>query len=169
MQNGSSKQVRRLVAIATLAALLLTVTAASSAAPSGKAASRDDHITVGLPGIPPIFLDVRQYVAQDGGYYKHYGANVTLKQFITGVDALRAVNAGQIQAAWAPTPPALSLMAKNPQLVGDLGDGRRRLARRLDRRQRQDVQRPEGPDDRRRHRRRRPLCRSSGDAEPLPS
>ena len=121
MQNGSSKHVRLLVAIATLAVIVLAVTAASSAAPSGKAASQDDHITVGLPGIPPIFLDVRQYVAQDGGYYKHYGANVTLKQFITGVDALRAVNAGQIQAAWAPTPPALSLMAKNPQLVGISG------------------------------------------------
>ena len=43
---------------------------------------------------------------------------MTIKQFTTGTDALRAVQAGQIDAAWAPTPTALASIAKGADLVG---------------------------------------------------
>jgi NitT/TauT family transport system substrate-binding protein len=65
-----------------------------------------------------VFLGVRPYVASQGGYYKHWGADVQLKQFVTGTDALRAVQAGQIDAAWAPTPTALALISRGAPLVG---------------------------------------------------
>ena len=70
-----------------------------------------------VPGIPPVFLGVRPYVAQQRGYYKKWGADVELKGFTTGTDALRAVQAGQIDLAWAPTPTALALISKGAPLV----------------------------------------------------
>ena len=111
--------VRLLASIAVIALAVLALAAASPARPVGKAShSRSlGHIVLGLPGIPPVFLGVRPYVAQNRGYYKKWGADVELKQFTTGTDALRAVNAGQIDLAWAPTPTALALMAKGAPLV----------------------------------------------------
>jgi NitT/TauT family transport system substrate-binding protein len=107
----------RLVASAAIALVaVLALAAASPAKPTGQARAQS-HIVMGLPGIPPVFLGVRPYVARDRGYYKKWGADVELKQFTTGTDALRAVQAGQIDLAWAPTPTALSLISKGAPLV----------------------------------------------------
>jgi NitT/TauT family transport system substrate-binding protein len=103
------------------AVVLLAMLTGASASPGQSlrdGATADGGITLGLPGIPPVFLGVRPYVAQQDGFYKKFSANVTLKGFTTGTDALRAVNAGQIDAAWAPTPTALALIAKGAPLVG---------------------------------------------------
>src|SRR5436189_51761 len=114
------KQVRtvRLVASAAVALIaVLALAAASPAKPTGRARAQS-HNVLGLPGIPPVFLGVRPYVAQQRGYYKKWGADVELKQFTTGTDALRAVQAGQIDLAWAPTPTTMSLMSRGAPLVG---------------------------------------------------
>jgi NitT/TauT family transport system substrate-binding protein len=111
----------RVMAASVVSALtVLAVAAASPAQPLGRASQGRSlsHIVLGLPGIPPVFLSVRAYVAQQRGYYKKWGADVELKGFTTGTDALRAVQAGQIDLAWAPTPTTLSLMAKGAPLVG---------------------------------------------------
>jgi NitT/TauT family transport system substrate-binding protein len=108
----------KLLSLFAVGAALLVCVSASSAATAQRSAGSDNGITLGLPGIPPVFLGVRQYVAQQQGYYTHYGANVTLKGFTTGTDAARAVVAGQIDAAWAPTPLALSLISKGNAIVG---------------------------------------------------
>jgi len=108
---------RIVVLLAAGATLLLSATTAGSAATGRQAAQRDAALTIGYPGIPPIFMAVRLYTAQSMGYYKHYGVNVTLKGFATGTDAVRAVLAGQIDAAWSPTPFALTLIAKGNPLV----------------------------------------------------
>ena len=103
--------------LATLVALvLLTSAAAGTAAPLSK--SDAGAITLGLPGIPPVFLGVRPHVASQKGFYSKYGVNVTLKSFTTGTDAMRAVINGQIDAAWAPTPTALAAIAGGSPLVG---------------------------------------------------
>jgi NitT/TauT family transport system substrate-binding protein len=116
VRHGWTVRLAGLTAIAALA--VLAAAGASGAKPTEKAAARAGTITLGLPGIPPVFLGVRPYVASQGGYYKHWGADVTLKQFVTGTDALRAVQAGQIDAAWAPTPGALALISRGAPLVG---------------------------------------------------
>jgi NitT/TauT family transport system substrate-binding protein len=105
---------------AVLAALALLATAsATSAAPQSKRSARDaPSITLGLPGIPPVFLGVRPYVASQKGFYSKYGVNVILKPVTTGTAAMRAVINGQIDAAWAPTPTALAAIANGSPLVG---------------------------------------------------
>lgn len=107
---------RLAVVLAAVAALGVSA-AAATAAPRAQAVHADNSLTIGYPGIPPIFMAVRPYVASQMGYYKKYGADVTLKGFATGTDAVRAVLAGQIDAAWSPTPFALSLIAKGNPLV----------------------------------------------------
>src|SRR5918912_453473 len=111
---------RRLGVSALLAALVLLATAAAgTAAPASKRSASDaGAITLGLPGIPPVFLGVRPYVASQKGLYSKYGVNVTLKSFTTGTDAMRAVINGQIDAAWAPTPTVLAAIANGSPLVG---------------------------------------------------
>jgi NitT/TauT family transport system substrate-binding protein len=118
--NGSvtGRQARLFALFAAVAVALLAGVSSSSAATAQRSNAGDNSITLGLPGIPPVFLGVRQYVAQQQGYYKHFGANVTLKSFTTGTDAARAVVAGQIDAAWAPTPLVLSLISKGNPIVG---------------------------------------------------
>ena len=107
----------RLVAFTAIAAIaVLAIAAASPARPTGSVRAQS-HIVLGLPGIPPVFLGVRPYVAQQRGYYKKWGADVELKGFTTGTDALRAVQAGQIDLAWAPTPTALALISKGAPLI----------------------------------------------------
>jgi NitT/TauT family transport system substrate-binding protein len=116
MKKGQSVRLIAFTVVVLLA--VLTAASASPGQPLAKAATKAGGITLGLPGIPPVFLGVRPYTAQDRGFYTKFGANVTLKGFTTGTDALRAVNAGQIDAAWAPTPTALALIAKGAPLVG---------------------------------------------------
>jgi NitT/TauT family transport system substrate-binding protein len=109
----------RLGVPALLAALALAMAAAGTAAPASKRSAGDaGAITLGLPGIPPVFLGVRPYVASQKGFYSKYGVNVTLKSFTTGTDAMRAVINGQIDAAWAPTPTVLAAIAGGSPLVG---------------------------------------------------
>src|SRR4051812_1083779 len=114
----------RLGVPALVAALALLATAAAgTAAPASKRTAGDaGAITLGLPGIPPVFLGVRPYVASSPpageGFYSKYGVNVTLKNFTTGTDAMRAVINGQIDAAWAPTPTVLAAIAGGSPLVG---------------------------------------------------
>ena len=59
---------------------------------------------VAAPGIPPIFASVILFVAEKQGFWKKYGAEVDVKPFDTGTAAARAVLAGDIEVALAPTP-----------------------------------------------------------------
>ena len=105
------------VVIAAAAALVVSATAAT-AAPKAHAASKLTTITLGVPGIPPVFLGVMPYTALQQGYYKKYGLDVQIKGFTSGTDAVRAVAAGQIDLAWSPTPFAMTLISKGTSLVG---------------------------------------------------
>lgn len=60
-------------------------------------------LVLGLPGVPPIFANVNFYVAQKEGFFKKYGADVTLRQFDTGTAAARAVVAGDLDFSLSPT------------------------------------------------------------------
>jgi NitT/TauT family transport system substrate-binding protein len=110
----------RVLLAAGLMAISIAVAASVAVAKTtaNKPCTPSNPITLGQPGLPPVFLGVRAYTAEKQGFYAKYCANVTIKQFTTGTDALRAVQAGQIDAAWAPTPTALASIAKGADLVG---------------------------------------------------
>ena len=102
------------VVLAAIAALGFSATAATAAPTSAKLTT----ITLGVPGIPPVFLGVMPYTALEQGYYKKYGLDVQIKGFTSGTDAVKAVQAGQIDLAWSPTPFAMTLISKGVPLVG---------------------------------------------------
>jgi NitT/TauT family transport system substrate-binding protein len=105
-------------AVLTIVATLGISAATATARPQASAARTDTTLVLGIPGIPPVFLGVMPYVALQQGYYKKYGVNVQIKGFTTGTDAVRAVQAGQADLAWSPTPFALTLISKGVPLVG---------------------------------------------------
>jgi NitT/TauT family transport system substrate-binding protein len=102
------------VVMAAVAALGVSATAATAAPKAHKLTT----ITLGVPGIPPVFLGVMPYTALEQGYYKKYGLDVQIKGFTSGTDAVKAVQAGQIDLAWSPTPFAMTLISKGTPLVG---------------------------------------------------
>ena len=108
------KVVKFAALLAAVAALAVSATAAT-AAPKAKQLT---SITLGVPGIPPVFLGVMPYTALQQGYYKKYGLDVQIKGFTSGTDAVKAVQAGQIDLAWSPTPFAMTLISKGVPLVG---------------------------------------------------
>lgn len=114
LQRGRAASVA--VVLAAVVALGIGA-AAGTAAPRAHAAKKASPLVIGYPGIPPIFMATRLYVADRLGFYRKHGANVELKGFTTGTDAVRAVQAGQIDAAWSPTPFALTLISKGVPLV----------------------------------------------------
>src|SRR5690348_16920908 len=65
-------------------------------------------ITIGTPGIPPIFGTVILLVADKEGFFKKRGADVVLRPFETGSFATRAVVAGEIDLALGPSPLVVS-------------------------------------------------------------
>lgn len=93
--------VRRLFGIAAVFAML---------APG--AAMAQEKLSFGLPGVPPIFATVLEYVARDQGLYKKYGVDVTLRNFDSGTVAARAVQTGDIDLSLSPTPVIIN-MASN--------------------------------------------------------
>lgn len=79
-------------------------------------------ITVGTPGIPPIFGAVIMLVADKEGFFKKRGAEVTVRGFETGSFATRAVVAGEIELALGPTPLVVSQVSNTGlPLVGIWG------------------------------------------------
>ncbi|MGH7126753.1 MAG: ABC transporter substrate-binding protein [Stellaceae bacterium] len=79
-------------------------------------------VVFGVPGIPPIFASVLPHVAAEQGLFKKFGADVEVRDFETGVAAARAVTAGQIDLAIAPTPVLISMVSNaKVNLVGIYG------------------------------------------------
>jgi NitT/TauT family transport system substrate-binding protein len=108
----------RAARVAIVLAAVAALGGSAGAATAAPKAHKLTTITLGVPGIPPVFLGVMPYTGLEQGYYKKYGVNVQIKGFTSGTDAVRAVQAGQIDLAWSPTPFALTLISKGTPLVG---------------------------------------------------
>lgn len=79
-------------------------------------------IVLAPPGIPPIFISIVTFVAQDEGFFKKYGVDVDLRQFDNGTAAARAVVAGDIDASISLTGLVISQIANaDVNLVGIYG------------------------------------------------
>jgi NitT/TauT family transport system substrate-binding protein len=70
---------------------------------SAAAAQDRPTVSLGLPGIPPVFVSVQPLVAQQEKLFEKYGVNVTLRPFDTGAAAARAVVAGDLDLSITPT------------------------------------------------------------------
>jgi ABC-type nitrate/sulfonate/bicarbonate transport system substrate-binding protein len=105
----------------TMAAIALLF--AALAGPLAPRAFADaPKIVLAPPGIPPIFISIIIYVAQDQGFFKQYGADVELRQFDNGTAAARAVVAGDIDASMSLTALVASQIANaDVNLVGLYG------------------------------------------------
>lgn len=102
--------------------LWLAAFAIASALGTTSAAADEPKVVFGVPGIPPIFASVLPHVAAEQGLFKKYGADVEVRAFETGVAAARAVTAGQIDLAIAPTPVLVSMVSNaKVSLVGIYG------------------------------------------------
>lgn len=115
---------RRIVASATAvlaAALVLAGCGGSNSSGGSTADSSPSSIVLGSPGIPPVISGMLPYIAQQQGFYKKYGVNVTIKSFQTGTDATRAVSTGQIDAAIMPPAQLIQLASQGTQLVAMQG------------------------------------------------
>lgn len=87
-----------IAAAALLAALIV----------SGPAAAQGKKLTIGLPGIPPIFSVTIAHVAEKQGFFKKHGVDVEIRPMDNGTAAARAVVAGDIDMSWSPTPPVIN-------------------------------------------------------------
>ncbi len=100
----------------------VTALAIGLALGAGPALADGPQVVLGVPGIPPIFASVLPHVAAEQGLFKKYGADVEVRDFETGVAAARAVAAGQIDLAIAPTPVLVSMVSNaKVSLVGIYG------------------------------------------------
>ena len=61
-----------------IAALALAVLSCGSAGSS----RAQETVTIGTPGIPPVFIAVQVFVAQDQKFFEKYGVKVNIRQFV---------------------------------------------------------------------------------------
>src|SRR5579875_3898279 len=116
MGHHNARRGRRILwALAALASMALL-------GGTGRVEAAEAPLVFGMPGIPPVFLAVEPYVAQEQGFFKKYGVEVTLRPFDTGAAATRAVVAGDVDIAITPTPMAINLDSNaGAKLVGIYG------------------------------------------------
>ena len=108
--------IRRVFGLLAGAALAIALIGVNPAAAAGK------KIVIAIPGIPPIYSATIAFVAEKQGFFKKYGADVTIKPFDNGTAAARAVVAGDIDMAWSPTPPVIVQISNaDVPLVGVYG------------------------------------------------
>jgi len=81
-----------------------------------------DKFTIGVPGVPPVFVSALVYTAKDAGFYEKYGLDVTVKPFNSGVGAAKAVLSGSVDASISPSAPVARMISNgNVPLVAIQG------------------------------------------------
>lgn len=89
----------------TLSATLALLGAALASLPSDPASAQTKKLNFGvIAGPPPIFAAIIGYVADQQGFFKKHGIDVELKYPESGTAAARALVAGDIDVAQAPSP-----------------------------------------------------------------
>jgi NitT/TauT family transport system substrate-binding protein len=102
-----------------LTAALTLAAALGLASPPARA---QETLKLGLPAIPPVFVAVQAFVAQQEKLFEKYGVKVELRQFDSGANAARATVAGDVDFAISPTPLIVNMISNaNADLVGLAG------------------------------------------------
>lgn len=104
-----------------MSALMSTLALAALAHAPGTARA-EETLTLGLPAIPPVFVSVQAFVADQEGFFKKHGVKVTMRPFDSGANAARATIAGDVDFAISPTPLIVNMISNaNADLVGLYG------------------------------------------------
>jgi NitT/TauT family transport system substrate-binding protein len=74
-------------------------------------AQAQEKLSIAVPGVPPVFSTVMIYTAKEGGFYKKYGLDVTIRPFRSGVAAAKAVLSGAVDASLSPTAPVARMVS----------------------------------------------------------
>jgi NitT/TauT family transport system substrate-binding protein len=93
---------RKFVTLLAGLGLAVALTATPPAMAQGK------KMVIATPGIPPIYSVTIAFLAKKQGFFKKYGADVDIRPFDNGTAAARAVVAGNVDMAFAPTPPVIN-------------------------------------------------------------
>ncbi|WP_436763388.1 ABC transporter substrate-binding protein [Streptosporangium sp. V21-05] len=86
------------------------------------AAGGTPTITMGIPGIPPVFVNLMAYVAEEKGYFTANGVKVTLRPLPTGADVGRAIQSRELDGGVVGTSGAVALRASGGSVVAILGN-----------------------------------------------
>ncbi len=101
---------------------LMSVIALAALAHAPGAAGAQETLTLGLPAIPPVFVSVQAYVAEQQGFFAKHGVKVSMRPFDSGANAARATVAGDVDFAISPTPLIINMISNaNADLVGIYG------------------------------------------------
>lgn len=115
--NPLSRLVKTACAAIVAGGVALGGVASASGTTAHASGGASNTIVLGSPGIPPVISGLLPYIASKEGFYKKFGANVTVKSFATGTDATRAVSTGQIDASIMPPAQLMELYAQGIPLV----------------------------------------------------
>ena len=101
---------------------LMSVIALAALAHAPGAANAQETLTLGLPAIPPVFVSVQAYVAEQQGFFAKHVVKVNMRPFDSGANAARATVAGDVDFAISPTPLIINMISNaNADLVGIYG------------------------------------------------
>ena len=103
----------------TIWAVTALFTTASWSAGDAAAAER---MSLGVPGVPPVFSGLVAFVAKEEGFFKKYGLEVDVRPFDSGAAAAQAVVAGNLDLSLSPTPVIVRMISNaSVNLVGMYG------------------------------------------------
>lgn len=103
---------------AALLCLTLLAAACGGGAEEPATAGGDDGgeelapLAVSMPVVPPNFVQLQPWLAQELGYFEDLGLEVEIVSLETGVDALRGAEAGSADIAAVPTPTLINAVAE---------------------------------------------------------
>jgi NitT/TauT family transport system substrate-binding protein len=107
------------VAIAFSAMLVVTGCASGAETTDGAGEEKElAKIAVSMPVIPPNFVMVMPWVAQEQGFYEEFGLEVEIVSLDSGVTALRGAEAGSADIAAVPTPTLINAIGQGGTVKG---------------------------------------------------
>jgi NitT/TauT family transport system substrate-binding protein len=119
VKRGRNNSTRAVRAIAVGATLLASACSSADGGAQGSGSGGElSKVTVSMPVIPPNFVHVMPWVAQDQGFYEDFGIEVELLSLDTGVTALRGAEAGSADIAAVPTPTLINAVAQGGSVKG---------------------------------------------------
>jgi NitT/TauT family transport system substrate-binding protein len=92
--------------------------AGSEAGPAEDGGGELEEIVVSMPVVPPNFVMIQPWVAQEQGFYEKYGVPVEIISLETGIAALRGAQAGSADVGAAPTPALIAAVAEGADVKG---------------------------------------------------
>ena len=88
----------------------------------GPPARAADHVSIALPGVPPVVAGTVFYVARDQGFFSKHGIDADLRPFDSGTAAAQAVASDDFDLSLSPTPGVIRMVSNaHVQLVAIWG------------------------------------------------